>query len=99
MIRAILDGNYQGTSTTIHAIQSNEIPIITVFPNPTTNILYINTDVSNYHYAVLNTMGQSVINGVSDESNSISLNTLEDGFYYVQIYTNDWVKTFKVVKQ
>ena len=99
MIRAILDGNYQGTSTSIPSVQATEMPMITVFPNPTTDVLYINTELSNYQYAVLNTMGQTIISGIADESNTISLRSVEDGFYYVQIYTNVGVKTFKVVKQ
>lgn len=99
MIRAILDGNYQGSSTLVEERNIISSPEFTIYPNPTNNHIQILTEEKEYNYSLLNTMGQNVLNGSHLDANSISLENLHSGIYYLQINTKEYLKTFKVIKQ
>ena len=99
MMRAILDGNYQGTSTFVEEKLNIPTPTFSIYPNPTTNFIYIVSAEKEYEYSLLNTMGQNILSGSNKEDNRLSLDNLQTGIYYLQVYSKGIVKTFKIVKQ
>lgn len=87
--------NYQ-TTTGLNNLQA-ELPIVDLFPNPTSGV--INLTVANVNYAtttvvnVINAIGQNVIEPVSIKTagsqHSIDLSHLPNGVYYLSVKTNE----------
>jgi hypothetical protein len=99
MIRAILDGNYQGASTNIQNEFNAVLPSITAYPNPTTGDLTISCGDAIFDFHLLNTMGQSVKDGTVSHEENISLSELNAGVYSLLLSSKEYTKTIKIVKQ
>jgi hypothetical protein len=82
--------------TNVNETTSN---IITAYPNPTTGILNIETDI-NTKISLYNINGQLIKTTISN-SNQISwdLSILNSGVYFIQSENNGIISTQKVVKQ
>jgi uncharacterized repeat protein (TIGR01451 family) len=70
---------------------------ITIYPNPTNDVLYINSQVPMQDIVLYNTLGQVAlrVNVTSTLSTSISTKTLSNGTYVIAI---NGVKTKRIVK-
>ncbi len=86
--------NYDGKSSNI---ASNTIKQLEIFPNPTNNILYLNTDLKLKTVSVINTIGQ--ISVLEIHNNTIDVSMLLSGVYVIQIkdekgnlHTNKFIK-------
>lgn len=86
--------NYDGKSSNI---ASNTIKQLEMFPNPTNNILYLNTDLKLKTVSVINTIGQISI--LEIHNNTIDVSMLLSGVYVIQIkdekgnlHTNKFIK-------
>lgn len=74
------------------------------FPNPTTDVLNINTDVNNYKnlsYKFYNVSGQTINEGImKSNKTSLATNNLDTGVYFLNILENNQlIKTFKILKK
>jgi len=71
-----------------------------IFPNPVTNSLNINSNLSNYDYKIYNVQGQ-LLSEVSKNSNFTSINysNYSSGIYLLDIIHNNNKKTYKIIKK
>ena len=74
---------------------------LNVYPNPTNNIINIQTDETLESYQVFNMLGQEIFNGNFEAMHpTISLAKLAQGTYFVKVKTiNSTEGTFKVIKK
>lgn len=82
------------------SLMKNELNNILVYPNPTTNILHVETNNTITSIEVYNLLGQELIsstpNTLKEEINMSELNT---GMYLVKVTIGEQTATYKVVKQ
>lgn len=81
-------------------IDELELTNVSVYPNPATDVLYINLSSSIYSIAVTNVIGEIVLKS-DNKSNtiSLSLSELKQGIYSLLVTSNDKQKQIKFVKQ
>ena len=65
-----------------------------IYPNPANDVLHVEGTV--LHVEVFNILGQSVLS-INEDFESISLNGLQNGMYFVRLKTNNGDKTFKLI--
>ena len=72
---------------------------ITVFPNPTTAMIYFQTDTNLVYekISVFNLSGQLVFEKQINGDNSLDLSELSQGVYLIR-FTNKNVHSFKIIK-
>ena len=80
-------------------IDELELTNVSVYPNPATNVLYVNLSSINYSLEVINLMGEVVLK-VENKSNttSLELSNLKSGVYYLKISSEGKQKQMKFVK-
>ena len=72
---------------------------ITIYPNPTSDQVYIKSDLFNVKVEVFNAFGQ-LLNVNYTDDNAISLKKYSSGIYFLKIYSNDkFIKTEKIIKR
>ncbi len=70
---------------------------LSVYPNPTIEIISFSDNAIVDSYTVMNLAGQAVLNGINE--NSIDVSTLEKGVYLIQFNYLDRQKTLKFIKK
>jgi|GEM_PF-3794612 len=71
----------------------------TIYPNPFSNFVRINSDVDNIHVSVVNIIGQEVYSGAY-QNTGIDLSNLTQGMYVIQASSNGKIiSTTKLLKQ
>lgn len=80
-------------------IDELELTNVSVYPNPATNVLYVNLSSINYSLEVINLIGEVVLK-VENKSNttSLELSNLKSGVYYLKISSEGKQKQMKFVK-
>lgn len=73
---------------------------LSLFPNPTSNLVYYNTIKNVKQITVLNASGKicKTVN-LNSYTNSIDLNMLSNGVYYIQFQTEQHIYTAKIIKE
>jgi len=72
---------------------------IQLYPNPTTDVFYINTD-SNAQVEVFSILGQKVLQkNIANSNNSVSVDHLKSGVYMVKVTQNGNTITKKLIKK
>jgi hypothetical protein len=84
------------------SVQENQLnnKTFSSYPNPANDILHINTSTSivNESYAIINTLGQTVLNGkLENERSTIDVQTLQAGIYFLQIGSKQ-TQSYKIIK-
>src|SRR5690606_7256126 len=73
---------------------------ITLYPNPTTGIINLQTHKPIQDVTVYNLMGQKVSYSLNKEKTSIDISNLSSGIYFVEVILNDkTIKRHKVIKK
>ena len=78
--------------TVVHELKSN----LLIYPNPTSGILFINTD-NIESISVVNLLGSIVL--TKNNSNNIDLSSLPKGSYVVSIKSNNNVFVKQIIKK
>lgn len=102
MIRAILDGNYQGKSTydAIAETEAEEGLELMLYPNPANDLLHLKSNTKlPLHYEIRNPLGQVLDKAMIIDNNSIQIDQLTPGFYFITLYAEKQSKTLKFVKR
>ena len=84
--------------TTTLAVDSNELEIVKVFPNPTSNYINIPTKLLNSNYSIYSILGKRVQRG-KVTSEQISITKLSKGSYILKLEVDKTVITRKIIKQ
>lgn len=73
---------------------------VNVYPNPTTDIVTIETDENLFNYSVYDINGREIQTGIFSSTNQINLQSASNGVYFVKVSTIQGSSaTVKVVKQ
>ena len=88
------------------AVDENDAMEIKVYPNPTNNILFVETRLiaslpAETEYFITNLIGQTLLSGhITDETQQIDVSGLADGVYFVRIQGDEEfiIKKFCIVK-
>ncbi len=73
---------------------------VNVYPNPTTDIVTIETDENLFNYSVYDINGLEIQTGIFGSTNQINLQSASNGVYFVKVSTTQGSSaTVKVVKQ
>ena len=91
-----------GASTCGTAVSTDKFNSITVnvYPNPTTNIVNIETQETLQNYEVYNVLGQQIQQGNFNGDNQINLHGATTGTYFIKVTTTQGsTATVKVVKK
>lgn len=71
--------------------------VITLFPNPTTGLLNINSSVEIIQIRVKDALGRIIL--VENNIQVIDLNSFESGIYFIEVDSEDGIREFKILKQ
>ncbi len=94
------DPNYSGCYIATNINPENKLSNeITIFPNPATNLLYINCE-EKATVEIINMQGQIVsAKTLTDKTNSINISNLSPGLYNLRIISKNEIVYRKIVKQ
>ncbi len=71
-----------------------------VYPNPVTNLLYITTPINNYSVSIYNIHGQLIRKpSIYSGSQTIDCNQFLKGIYLFRFTSDNFTKTFKIIKE
>ncbi len=93
-------GDYAVYNSIITSVESPENSYLKVYPNPTSDIIYIdilNRDISDYKIEVVNMLGKVVYN--SYNAKSVDLSSLQDGVYFLSVKSKDFTHKMKIIKR
>jgi len=80
-----------------------QIDNISVYPNPVSNLLNINTGTnSDLSYSIFNIMGQGISKGILKRTNNtINFAELNRGVYFLNVFNKELNKqnTYKLIKE
>ena len=71
----------------------------TVYPNPTSGVIKIDTDVEQTQVEVFNMLGQKVISVIENGNFSVDITDQKSGIYFVTIKNENGTATSKIVKK
>lgn len=74
----------------------NQLNLINIYPNPTKDVLNIESPIEVKNIIVTNLAGQKVAEYAN--TNSINISTLVNGIYFINVSTNEGSKNLKVIK-
>lgn len=77
-------------------LTTNEITTMTLYPNPATSNLTIETDQVILQVSIFNFDGKLVQN---ENSSTFSVENLETGIYNANVVTNNGVQTIRFIKE
>jgi hypothetical protein len=80
------------------AVVVNEKSVVTVYPNPVKDVLFIETEQTVRHVYVFDLSGKLVMH-VQGDGNSINMQSLSAGNYVARIHTDKAVVSVKIVKK
>lgn len=83
------------------SVEDNQFETLSVYPNPTSNVLYIKTTKDIENITVFNLLGQNVATFSNRQisNDSIDLSDLYQGLYLVKISAEGTTQTIRVIKE
>ncbi len=88
-----------GTCSTT-GINSNSPTGLSIYPNPTNNMLTIETNRSAQHTVEITSLnGQLLYSDIMDSpTHQIDLSSFQKGLYFITVRSRDFVRTEKIIK-
>lgn len=71
-----------------------DIASITIYPNPTEEVLFFSSDVSGANVSVINSEGGATVSSQTVSNNSIDVSNLRSGIYLISLEKNG-IKTVR----
>jgi hypothetical protein len=97
------NGYYPSLNLTTLSIQMPALKLqFKVFPNPTTEFVFISHPVEQQFEVILSdASGKQILKGMHQKQNPISLKNLTKGIYFIRITTKDskQTNTYKIIKR
>lgn len=78
-------------------VDENEPLHVSVYPNPTSDILFIDSELT-YFYTISDMQGRVILKGEAVGKETVSIEDVADGSYVLTISGNNIVKNFTVIK-
>lgn len=100
--KSSFDGHYiwSGDCSPVLGVEDNNLVQFKVYPNPTHDVLYLETTKNIESLSLFNILGQEVLAGIPDKNaNEISLAGLPVGTYILKATIEGHVETRKVIKR
>ncbi len=92
MFAAAEAGNFQ--PTTINDVNNSNI---TIYPNPASDYIIINSDVNNFDVEISDITGRIVISEKAHNNSTINISNLTAGIYSVSVISDNQKSTSKIV--
>tara|TARA_A100001015_G_scaffold32154_1_gene35740 strand:- start:322 stop:1419 length:1098 start_codon:yes stop_codon:yes gene_type:complete len=77
--------------------QSKEIEPITIFPNPTSGLIFFSGSDTQVQCSVFSITGKKLFEQTVSKEKSLDLSALSEGLYFIQIQQRDSIQNFKVL--
>lgn len=74
-------------------------PKLTLYPNPTTDILYLSSSDQKIKSVVIYSFTGALVKSISNDAKSIDVSNLSNGSYLVKVTTNQGSFTQKIIKK
>ena len=72
---------------------------INAYPNPVSDILYINTNLNYYNISIYNMLGKQIYRTADNSGNTvINLSLFPHGVFLLKLNNGKKIKTFKIIK-
>lgn len=86
-------------TTDLNFIEISDLEI-EIFPNPTQDIIYINSNsTNNFTYSIFSITGYLIKQGIINKyKNTIDLRHEVNGIYFLKIYNKNIIRTIKILK-
>jgi plastocyanin len=79
-------------------LETNELDNINIYPNPTTDNIYI-TNAEGMKYDIIDITGKIVLsNSIINSEETINIENLRTGSYFIKFYGNNKISTKKIMK-
>ncbi|UOG73508.1 T9SS type A sorting domain-containing protein [Hymenobacter tibetensis] len=79
-------------------VQNQEGLTNAVFPNPTTGVVTLPASLGAVHYRVLNNLGQTMLSGETIGGNTMDMQSLREGTYFLEVNSSAGRSVQRVVK-
>ena len=70
-----------------------------IYPNPAQDVINIDSNIQKYEYQLINNIGQVVMRGMLSGENTISVENLNNGIYFLKLIAEGEVSVNKVIIQ
>jgi hypothetical protein len=84
-------------ATTLGLIDKTETSKFNIYPNPATNFINIDSDITVDKYEMFSINGQKVLEGFG--KNKINISELNSGIYFIKFEMDNKSYTFKIIKR
>ena len=82
------------------AVVENYADVMTIYPNPAKDRVFVTSDVTVNEYRVYNVTGAEIMNNVVNNTTfEVNVDNLPAGVYYIRIYSEGLIQTKKFVKE
>ena len=82
------------------AVVENYADVMTIYPNPAKDRVFVTSDVTVNEYRVYNVTGTEIMNNVVNNTTfEVNVDNLPAGVYYIRIYSEGLIQTKKFVKE
>ena len=68
-------------------------------PNPAKDVVNIKSDAQRYEYQIINSLGQVVLNGILSGDNAVSVESINDGVYFLKLIADGEVSVSRIIIQ
>lgn len=80
-------------------INNPKEPMVTIYPNPVTDVLQISSQTEIISVIIYNTNGQQLMDkNLNSLHGEIDLNSLSTGIYFAKVLSNNTMSTYKFIK-
>lgn len=91
--------SWSSATGTVLGIAENTLEGFSYHPNPTTDVIYLNSMKNIESVSLYNTLGQRVMsNKIGATSSNINLSNLMDGIYLMKVTIEGQIGTYKILK-
>jgi len=92
------DSEVDTDEETSTVVETTEVEATTLFPNPVSDILNIQSKSEIIEVQIYDNAGKLMVNQSSSFNNGINMSGIRDGMYYVKIHTEDGIEFEKIFK-
>jgi hypothetical protein len=94
-----IDGKYTYSVVRMARFNQGKEVTIQIYPNPVKDVLYLNAQISNARIVIVDVSGREVMKmDAVRGTQSINVDKLQKGFYYVNVYFEDGVQSHGIIR-